>query len=700
MAVDKLAILINANGSQAISEFKKVGAAAGSELGRAEGKAAAFGATATKVGLGMMAAGGIIAAGLAKAGSAAQSYAMEVGKLQRLTGGTARDMSTLAHAAQQTSVPVEDLSKALGIASKNIVSGKWDKLGIDTRNAAGEIAPMTELLGDLADKLQGMSNGAEKNDLVLQTLGRNGMALMPMLQQGRAGFANWSAEVEKFGLVMDDAGIKKARELKAAQQDQDAAWKGLTVTLGQSVIPMMTTLTNASTSVATGFAGLNTATGGAATTVAAYASAALLAAGALSTTVGIGTKLVTNLKSISVAGAGATLGVAAVAAALAIYAQEQKIASDAADEMNATLRKSLSTKDAAGTIEQLGRVREQVQGLNEELAGSSNWAIWDKDFRDQLTDTRNKIGMTALAAEYALMVDMKAAAQKGVSLEVYRHEKKVLDDAAKAKADGVAPTEELAGAYKELGDAVEKATGRQKEYMGLITSDEDAQIEWERKLRSVAEAFKENGSQLDWNTNQMNIHTEAGAKNWESLTATRDQMVKMSQDAAILAGDTQVGTDKFTEMSEALRARLLPMMGYNKQAVDNLMGSLGLTAKDWLVTVSTSGLDTAIAKTRELMGLYARYANEAGAMAQMSPEDMRAALDAQIAAMGGGAAVVNNGPLTGNGQASIARGVAGGGDASTARGVSIGQLIVTSADTEDGIRKTEKRLLQMAEARF
>lgn len=119
----------------------------------------------------------------------------------------------------------------------------FEKLGFATRDATGALRPMWDILGDVADKFAGMEDGPEKAALAQQLFGKTGADLIPMLNQGREGLAAYKDEAEQYGLVMDDAGIAKARAAKGAQKDLAAAWKGFQVQLGTEVMPVLTELT-------------------------------------------------------------------------------------------------------------------------------------------------------------------------------------------------------------------------------------------------------------------------------------------------------------------------------------------------------------------------------------------------------------------------------------------------------------------------
>lgn len=73
---ERLAILISANGSQAVAEFNKVGKAADRSLATTEQKVQRFGAQMTRIGAGAVVFGAVLAAGMYKAAGAAEEQEM------------------------------------------------------------------------------------------------------------------------------------------------------------------------------------------------------------------------------------------------------------------------------------------------------------------------------------------------------------------------------------------------------------------------------------------------------------------------------------------------------------------------------------------------------------------------------------------------------------------------------------------------
>lgn len=214
-------------GDESPGHFAKVGTAA-------QGVAKAVGGAALAV--------GGIAGVFIHAGTEAENYALSVGKIERLTGATADQSSILAYAAQQTGVDIDGLGKGIRKLSTDMHgnSDAFTELGVNTRNSGGDLKDTYEVMSEVADKFKDMEDGADKTALAQKLFGKTGSDLIPLLNGGSEALQGYKDEAEKYGLVLDDAAIKKAREAKGAQRDLSAAWEGLQVQLGTSVLPAMT----------------------------------------------------------------------------------------------------------------------------------------------------------------------------------------------------------------------------------------------------------------------------------------------------------------------------------------------------------------------------------------------------------------------------------------------------------------------------
>ena len=284
-------------------------AAAGAErdLAGVAGAAGSAGASLVRLGAVSAAAGTAGLAALRGLSDAYEDASKETLKLQRLTGGTAEDMSRLRFIAQQSGLGFDALATSIVRLSRSATGGGADTLkalGVEMRDSAGNSRAYTAILGDLAAKFASMPNGIEKNALAMKLFGRAGADLIPILNKGSDGFAELAAKSDEFGATLtsrDTAGvidhIKRQRDLAASI----AAFK---VQIGREVYPVFDALATLATKLATAFGVLPGPVKTAASAL-AVGSAAAAALGGAMTLVGAG---------LSAFGAAAARGVAGVRA--------------------------------------------------------------------------------------------------------------------------------------------------------------------------------------------------------------------------------------------------------------------------------------------------------------------------------------------------------------------------------------------------
>lgn len=163
-------------------------------------------------------------------------------KLQRYMGGSAEDASRLAHAFTMSGVNSETSAKGIGILEKHLAAN--DKaakaLGISFQDVDGKVRPMGELMPEIAEKFKNMPAGAEKSALAMKLFGKNGMAMLPFLNRGAAGVKDLMAESDKLGTTLSGKDLDSVKANTAAKRKFGEALKGLQVTIGKELYPVLT----------------------------------------------------------------------------------------------------------------------------------------------------------------------------------------------------------------------------------------------------------------------------------------------------------------------------------------------------------------------------------------------------------------------------------------------------------------------------
>lgn len=179
--------------------------------------------------------------------------ALQTAALQRVAGGTKTEVSGLVGAMQLSGVSVDKVSPSLIIFSKNLGKASRDTtktaeltklMGVDFKDAAGNVKPMAQILPGLSDTFKKMPDGAQKTALATQLFGRSGAQLLPFLNKGSAGIADLTKQATKMGLVLDDVSGRIFAQARTSTRNYQAATQGLLVQLGQSLVPVLTSVKN------------------------------------------------------------------------------------------------------------------------------------------------------------------------------------------------------------------------------------------------------------------------------------------------------------------------------------------------------------------------------------------------------------------------------------------------------------------------
>jgi hypothetical protein len=176
--------------------------------------------------------------------------AFEVGKLSEQLGISAHDLQVWELGAKRVGVTTSDLSIAFRRLSINIAGGHGEgtkqsielfkRLGIETHNADKSHKELGEVIPEIAEKIKGMTNETEKVAIAQQLFGKSGERLLPILNQGKEGVAQLTAEFDKLGGGFSPEAIKRAQEFKYETFRLEAAWTSFKSTIAVGVLPYLT----------------------------------------------------------------------------------------------------------------------------------------------------------------------------------------------------------------------------------------------------------------------------------------------------------------------------------------------------------------------------------------------------------------------------------------------------------------------------
>ncbi len=192
--------------------------------------------------------------GVAKIGSAALTAGGQLATLSRQTKISVEDLSRLQFFAEQNETSLETLTSAMKrLATQQFEAAKGTKqqaalfaaLGIETRDAAGNLRAPLDVMLDLADVFAQLPDGATKTALAAKLLGKSaGPELAAALSQGREAIKSAFEESDRLGITVKDKAAAAVDDLGDAFTKLQQQATGRALNFFQPVIEHATILAN------------------------------------------------------------------------------------------------------------------------------------------------------------------------------------------------------------------------------------------------------------------------------------------------------------------------------------------------------------------------------------------------------------------------------------------------------------------------
>lgn len=257
-------------------------------------------------------------------------------KSAQASGVAVEALSALRYAADLSGVSAETLETSLGRLSRGLSElskgakgGAADalrRLGISAKDASGNLRAPDAVMAEIAERFSKMENGAAKTALAIEIFGRSGAQLIPMLNSGKAGLAEMTAEAQRLGLVIGTETAQQAEVFNDNLTRLQSAGTGLANVAMAALLPAFVAVTNALVA----FSQNGEQVGAVLSTIgrsAAVAGAAVLTAmspaiwaGISSAAIAMSTTVVGAIKAIGIAIAANPIGLIITALAAAVTA--------------------------------------------------------------------------------------------------------------------------------------------------------------------------------------------------------------------------------------------------------------------------------------------------------------------------------------------------------------------------------------------
>jgi len=224
-----------------------------SDLGRAAQKMQGFARDAAKVGAAVGAMATAAAGAMAVMVKGAIDAADANIKLAQGAGVSVETLTSLGYAAQLSGSSTEALGRTLGRLGKSIAdaangtgeaSRAFDVMGINVRDANGQLKSSDQIFREVADRFSQYQDGAAKSALAMQIFGREGASLIPMLNAGSAGLAAMEEEARSLGVTVDTNTAKAAEAFNDNLTHLSKVKEGLVNRIARELLPTLQNMTD------------------------------------------------------------------------------------------------------------------------------------------------------------------------------------------------------------------------------------------------------------------------------------------------------------------------------------------------------------------------------------------------------------------------------------------------------------------------
>jgi hypothetical protein len=184
-----------------------------------------------------------------------------------MLGMTTEQMQRFDYAASTMGLSADEANNSLRFLNRNIGeaatkggdgAAAFTKLGVHLKDAAGNVRPTGEVLGEVADGFAKLPSPAVKTAVAMQLFGRAGARMIPFLNQGSAGVAQLNAEFDELGGGMSKDFIEASLKTEHEMAKLRFASTGLGNSVGGALLPAFTWVIEKVTAVVGWFRQLNT----------------------------------------------------------------------------------------------------------------------------------------------------------------------------------------------------------------------------------------------------------------------------------------------------------------------------------------------------------------------------------------------------------------------------------------------------------
>jgi len=181
-----------------------------------------------------LAAGAALVTFAVKAADAFSTLAKTSIDTGRAIGTTTEQASRWIAVADDAGVSAEQFATGVGKIAKTLDSGTWERYGIATRDATGNLRDTNDILIDALDLLSRTEGETARAKIGTELFGRSWANVAPLLGHTRAEYEKMLASVED-GQVITDSEAAKGEKWRLALDKLSDAFGEVTLAVGETV---------------------------------------------------------------------------------------------------------------------------------------------------------------------------------------------------------------------------------------------------------------------------------------------------------------------------------------------------------------------------------------------------------------------------------------------------------------------------------
>lgn len=251
----------------ALEIFKLVGSifvdndAANKSIAKTDEKAQSVGKTmvgglktAAKWGAGIVAGAAAAVSGVTAFANKTAATCDEIDKMSQKIGISREAYQEMSFVTSQCGMDVNKLQVGMKTLTKVMDQTRngtskqataLEELGITVSDSDGKLRSSEDVMFEVIEKLQSMSNETERARLANELFGKSGSEMAPLLNAGSGAMANMKKQAHDLGLVIDDSVVNSGVALTDTMDQIKRAGTGMFARIGGVVMPMVKKVVNA-----------------------------------------------------------------------------------------------------------------------------------------------------------------------------------------------------------------------------------------------------------------------------------------------------------------------------------------------------------------------------------------------------------------------------------------------------------------------